>query len=143
MMLSFSRNSRLVGKMMTRSLTIGVGDQQGRQFEDLEVTVDTGSTFTAVPSVSWAHTTRKTTATTGVTNDEHQHQKETRGVDQRHNHFLGAPGDRRGSVRQWWIVPTDWGSSPSCDGLRWSPSLRQPEGQIKRVSHPYARFHHA
>ena len=27
----------------------GVGDQQGRQFEDLEVTVDTGSTFTAVP----------------------------------------------------------------------------------------------
>ncbi len=67
-------------------------------------------------SVSWAHTTRKTTATTGVTNDEHQHQKETRGVDQRHNHFLGAPGDRRGSVRQWWIVPTDWGSSPSCDG---------------------------
>ena len=30
-------------------VTIGVGDQQGRQFEDLEVTVDTGSTFTAVP----------------------------------------------------------------------------------------------
>ena len=27
--------------------------------------------------------------------------------------------------------------------LRWTPSLRQPEGQIKRVSHPYARFHHA
>ena len=27
----------------------GVGDQQGRQFEDLEVTVDTGSTFTTVP----------------------------------------------------------------------------------------------
>ena len=78
-----------MGKLV---VTIGVGDQQGRQFEDLEVTVDTGSTFTAVPSVSWAHTTRKTTATTGVTNDEHQHQKETRGVDQHHNHFLGAPG---------------------------------------------------
>ena len=30
-------------------VTIGVGDQQGSQFEDLEVTVDTGSTFTAVP----------------------------------------------------------------------------------------------
>ena len=27
--------------------------------------------------------------------------------------------------------------------VRWTPSLRQPEGQIKRVSHPYARFHHA
>ena len=35
-----------VGKLV---VTIGVGDQQGRQFEDLEVTVDTGSTFTAVP----------------------------------------------------------------------------------------------
>ena len=31
------------------AVTIGVGDQQGRQFEDLEVTVDTGSTFTTVP----------------------------------------------------------------------------------------------
>ena len=30
-------------------VTIGVGDQQGGQFEDLGVTVDTGSTFTAVP----------------------------------------------------------------------------------------------
>ena len=29
------------------------------------------------------------------------------------------------------------------EALRWTPSLRQPEGQIKRVSHPYARFHHA
>ena len=36
-----------MGKLV---VTIGVGDQQGRQFEDLEVTVDTGSTFTAVPS---------------------------------------------------------------------------------------------
>ena len=35
-----------VGKLV---VTIGVGDQQGRQFEDLEVTVDTRSTFTAVP----------------------------------------------------------------------------------------------
>lgn len=31
------------------TVTIGVGDQQGRQFQDVEVTVDTGSTFTAVP----------------------------------------------------------------------------------------------
>ena len=31
------------------TVTIGVGNQQGEQFEDLEVTVDTGSTFTAVP----------------------------------------------------------------------------------------------
>ena len=35
-----------MGKLV---VTIGVGDQQGRQFEVLEVTVDTGSTFTAVP----------------------------------------------------------------------------------------------
>ena len=35
-----------MGKLI---VTIGVGDQQGRQFEDIEVTVDTGSTFTAVP----------------------------------------------------------------------------------------------
>ena len=35
-----------MGKLV---VTIGVGDQQGGQFEDLEVTVDTGSTFTAVP----------------------------------------------------------------------------------------------
>ena len=28
---------------------IWIGDQQGNQFEHLEVTVDTGSTFTAVP----------------------------------------------------------------------------------------------
>ena len=31
------------------TLTIGVGNQQGQYLEDLEVTVDTGSTFTAVP----------------------------------------------------------------------------------------------
>ena len=30
-------------------VTIGVGNQQGEQLENLEVTVDTGSTFTAVP----------------------------------------------------------------------------------------------
>ena len=35
-----------MGKLM---VTIGVGDQQGRRFEDLDVIVDTGSTFTAVP----------------------------------------------------------------------------------------------
>ena len=31
------------------TITIGVGDQQGNRFEDIPVTVDTGSTFTAVP----------------------------------------------------------------------------------------------
>ena len=31
------------------TITIGVGDQQGGQLEVLEVVVDTGSTFTAVP----------------------------------------------------------------------------------------------
>ena len=35
--------------MGTVKVTIGVGDLQGRLFEDLEVTVDTGSTYTAVP----------------------------------------------------------------------------------------------
>ena len=35
--------------MGTVKLTIGVGDPQGREFEELEVTVDTGSTYTAVP----------------------------------------------------------------------------------------------
>ncbi len=35
--------------MGTVKVTIGVGDQRGQRFEDLEVTVDTGSTFTAVP----------------------------------------------------------------------------------------------
>ena len=30
-------------------VTIGVGDPQGQMFEDIEVTVDTGSTYTAVP----------------------------------------------------------------------------------------------
>ena len=34
-------------------------------------------------------------------------------------------------------------SSAGQHDIRWTPSLRQPEGQIKRVSHPYARFHHA
>ena len=29
-------------------VTIAVGDSQGRQFEELDVTVDTGSTYTAV-----------------------------------------------------------------------------------------------
>ena len=35
--------------MGTVKVTIAVGDPQGRRFEDLEVTVDTGSTHTAVP----------------------------------------------------------------------------------------------
>ena len=35
--------------MGTVTVTIGVGALQGQQFEELEVTVDTGSTFTAVP----------------------------------------------------------------------------------------------
>ena len=35
--------------MGTVKVTIGVGDLQGRLFEDIEVTVDTGSTYTAVP----------------------------------------------------------------------------------------------
>ena len=35
--------------MGTVKVTIGVGDPQGRHFEDMEVVVDTGSTYTAVP----------------------------------------------------------------------------------------------
>ena len=35
--------------MRTVKITIAVGDPQGRHFEDLEVTVATGSTFTDVP----------------------------------------------------------------------------------------------
>ena len=35
--------------MGTVKVTIAVGSPQGRLFEDLEVTVDTGSTYTAVP----------------------------------------------------------------------------------------------
>ena len=35
--------------MGTVKVTIAVGDPQGRMFKDLEVTVDTGSTYTAVP----------------------------------------------------------------------------------------------
>ena len=35
--------------MGTVKVTIAVGDPQWQMFEDLEVTVDTGSTFTAVP----------------------------------------------------------------------------------------------
>ena len=35
--------------MGTVTLTIGVGDPGGQLFEELEVEVDTGSTFTAVP----------------------------------------------------------------------------------------------
>ena len=35
--------------MGTAVVTIGIGDPQGRRFEDIDVIVDTGSTFTAVP----------------------------------------------------------------------------------------------
>ena len=35
--------------MGTVKVTIGVGDPQGRQFENVEVVVDAGSTYTAVP----------------------------------------------------------------------------------------------
>ena len=35
--------------MGTVTVTIGVGDPHGQQFLDLEVVVDTGSTYTAVP----------------------------------------------------------------------------------------------
>ena len=35
--------------MGTVKVTIGVGDPQGLEFEELELTVDTGSTYTAVP----------------------------------------------------------------------------------------------
>ncbi len=35
--------------MGTVTVTIGVEDPQGHRFEDVEVTVDTGSTFTSVP----------------------------------------------------------------------------------------------
>ena len=35
--------------MGTLKVTIAVGDSQGRQFEELDVTVDTGSTYTVVP----------------------------------------------------------------------------------------------
>ena len=35
--------------MGTVKVTIGVGDSQGQRFEDVEVVVDTGSTYTAVP----------------------------------------------------------------------------------------------
>ena len=32
----------------TLKVTIGIGDPQGRQFEELDVTVDTGSTYPEV-----------------------------------------------------------------------------------------------
>ena len=35
--------------MGTLKVTIAVGDSQGLQFEELDVTVDTGSTYTTVP----------------------------------------------------------------------------------------------
>ena len=35
--------------MGTVVVSIGIGDPQGRRFEDVEAIVDTGSTFTAIP----------------------------------------------------------------------------------------------
>ena len=35
-----------MGKLI---VTIGIGNQQGTRFEDIEVIVDTGATFTAIP----------------------------------------------------------------------------------------------
>ena len=35
--------------MGTIKVTVGIGDPQGREFHDIEVTVGTGSTYTAVP----------------------------------------------------------------------------------------------
>ena len=35
--------------MGTVVVTIGIGDPQGRRFEDVDAIVDTGSTFTAIP----------------------------------------------------------------------------------------------
>ena len=37
--------------MGTVTVTIQVGDRDGRQFEELDMIVDTGSTYTAVPRV--------------------------------------------------------------------------------------------
>ncbi len=41
--------------MGTVFVTIGVGDPQGRSFEEIEVVVDTGSTYTAVPKALLQH----------------------------------------------------------------------------------------
>ena len=43
------RDNPMRNPMGTLQVTIGVSDSQGRQFEELDVTVDTGSTYTAVP----------------------------------------------------------------------------------------------
>ena len=37
--------------MGTVTVTIEVGDPQGRNFQEIELTVDTGSTFTALPAM--------------------------------------------------------------------------------------------
>ena len=44
--LQFSQKELIMGRL---TVTIAVGDQQGSRFENIEVTMDTGSTFTAVP----------------------------------------------------------------------------------------------
>ena len=46
-------------------------------------------------------------------------------------------------LAHWFLPPRYLALRCVVGVLRWTPSLRQPEGQIKRVSHPYARFHHA
>ena len=46
---AINRDNPRRNAMGTVKVTIGVGDPQGRQFEELDVTVDTGSTYTAVP----------------------------------------------------------------------------------------------
>ena len=46
---AINRDNPRRNRIGTLKVTIGVGDPQGRQFEELDVTVDTGSTYTAVP----------------------------------------------------------------------------------------------
>ena len=47
--LAVNRDNPMTNTMGILKVTIAVGDSQGRQFEELDVTVDTGSTYTAVP----------------------------------------------------------------------------------------------
>ena len=45
---AINRDNPRRNAMGTVKVTIAVGDSQGRQFEELDVTVDTGSTYTEV-----------------------------------------------------------------------------------------------
>ena len=47
--LAVNRDNPMTNTMGILKVPIAVGDSQGRQFEELDVTVDTGSTYTAVP----------------------------------------------------------------------------------------------